>query len=66
MEIIVKTAAYATNKNVAAIIDGLRNKGFKADVRTWPENGVAIVTDAPKSALKSISYTRSAVSFIGA
>jgi len=66
MEIIIKTAAYATNKNVAAIVDGLRNQGFEADVRTWPEDGVAIVTNAPKSALDQITFTRSAARFIGA
>lgn len=65
MEIIVKTAAYATNKNVSTIIGELRKKGFEANVRTWPKDGVAIITDAPKSALQDINYTRSAVSFTG-
>lgn len=66
MQIEIKTAAYAHNKNFNAIVDAIQAAGHKYHInlggkRLSENEAVTITTDAPATVLDSVSFAKSAV-----
>lgn len=67
-QIEIRTTSYATNKNYLNIVSAIKSKGFDVHLNTSTRfsdvDGVTLTTDAPRSVLDGVDYTKSAVTVL--